>query len=108
MSDQGSEFQGADYDADLDAARLGRQIRRVASAMSDGAWRTLSEIEAITGDPQASISAQLRNLRKARHGTSSIERRRRGDRRDGLFEYRLELSPAAKAAMNVTSKGGVL
>ena len=57
--------------------------------MIDGEWRTLSEIEFITGDPQASISAQLRHLRKERFGGYLVELRSRGDRENGLFEYRL-------------------
>jgi len=57
--------------------------------MASGTWRTLSEIETITGDPQASISAQLRHLRKARFGSYRIEKQRRGDETSGLFEYRL-------------------
>ncbi len=57
--------------------------------MLDGAWRTVSEISEVTGDPQPSVSAQLRHLRKPRFGSYIIERRSRGDRKRGLFEYRL-------------------
>ncbi len=71
---------------DIDARRLTGQILRIHELISDGRWRTLAEIEAETGDPQASISAQLRNLRKARFGSHTIERRRRGP---GTYEYRL-------------------
>ncbi len=90
------------YEPDYDDIRLTGQIRRVARAMvgkwigeridggySDGEWRTLDEIAAITGDPQASISAQLRHLRKARFGSHILEKRPRGDRHVGLWEYRL-------------------
>ena len=44
-------------------------------------------------DPEASISARLRDFRK--HGLS-VERRRRGDPRAGLWEYRV-LVPAGVA-----------
>lgn len=54
--------------------------------MKDGAWRTLSQIEAITGEPQASISAQLRHARKKRFGQHVVNKRYCGN---GLFEYSL-------------------
>lgn len=57
--------------------------------MADGQWRTFAEIHALTGDGEASISAQLRNLRKNRFGAHQVERRSRGDRSRGLWEYRL-------------------
>jgi hypothetical protein len=58
--------------------------------MNDGQWRTLAEIEEITEDPQASISARLRDLRKERFGEHEVARRRRGSGQRGLFEYRIE------------------
>lgn len=84
-----AHFNGPDYDPALDRVRLTGQIKRVFEAMSDGQWRTLAEIELITADPQASISAQLRHLRKARFGSHVIEKRRRGEPKRGLFEYRM-------------------
>jgi hypothetical protein len=54
--------------------------------MQDGEWRTLSEISQTTGDPQASISAQLRHLRKPRFGSFRVEREYRGN---GLYVYRV-------------------
>lgn len=82
-------FNGPDYDPKLDQARLTGQILRVHDCMIDGVWRTLWEIESITGDPQASISAQLRHLRKRRFGSFLVEKRRRGVSTQGLFEYKL-------------------
>jgi len=49
----------------------------------------LSEIAAAAGDPEASVSAQLRHLRKPRFGSYVVEKRPRGDRSAGLFEYRV-------------------
>lgn len=69
-----------------DCARLEGQLRKIYQLMIDGCWRTLSEIEAETGEPQASISAQLRHLRKARFGSHLVDKRRRGS----AWEYRLE------------------
>lgn len=57
--------------------------------MNDGKWRTLSEISALTGDGEASISARLRDLRKDEFGGLNVDRRRRGDESRGLFEYRV-------------------
>ena len=82
-------FDGTVYDPAQDDARLTRQLGRVWSCMASGHWRTLAEIEAATGDPAASISAQLRHLRKPRFGGYTVERRARGDRAHGLFEYRV-------------------
>lgn len=82
-------FDGSDYDPEKDDARLTGQILRVFNAMKDGRWRTLGEIETLTGDPQASISAQLRHLRKSRFGAHQVDKQPRGDRKRGLFEYRL-------------------
>ncbi len=84
-----SRFNGPVYDPELDQERLSKQIGRVYSAMLDNDWHTLTELEIITADPQASISAQLRHLRKERFGGYTIEKRRRGDETSGLWEYRL-------------------
>ena len=87
-------FGGRTYVADLDAKRLGAQLTRVIAAMSDGRWRTLTEIQAhiqaTTGkrDPEASLSARLRDIRKL-WGEEAMESRRRvEDGVDGLWEYR--------------------
>ena len=82
-------FNGSDYVPELDQKRLTGQIKRVYELMRDGKFRTLGEIEQRTNDPQASISAQLRHLRKKRFGGFTVNKRRRGDRENGLFEYQL-------------------
>jgi hypothetical protein len=89
-------FNGPDYDPEFDHSRLSTQIERVKSFMMDGAWRTLGEISDGTGDPHASVSAQLRHLRKERFGSYVIEKQYRGEREMGLWEYRL-LPPVAVA-----------
>jgi hypothetical protein len=86
-------FNGPDYEPRFDQVRLTGQIKRVWQAMVDGGWRSLTEIEVLTRDPQASISAQLRHLKKERFGSHTVEHRPRGDRRNGLFEYRLTPNP---------------
>lgn len=82
-------FNGPDYQHELDLVRLTGQIARVKECMIDGKWRSLNEIADITGDPHASISAQLRHLRKRRFGSWIVDKRRRGKPRVGLFEYKL-------------------
>ena len=92
------QFNGADYDPALDHARLTKQIGRVFSIMVDGHWHTLSSIGTLitknTGcrDPEASISAQLRHLRKPRFGAHNITRQRT-KRNEALWEYRLAPKP---------------
>jgi hypothetical protein len=82
-------FNGPSYDHERDSQRLTGQIQRVFALMSDGTWRTLREIAEATGDPEASVSAQLRHLRKPRFGSHTVERRRRGVESSGLWEYRM-------------------
>lgn len=79
---------GDTYEAEFDYERLNDQAKRVYSVIVGGAWWTLGEIAEITRDPEASVSARLRDLRKPRFGALTIERRSR-DRERGLFEYRL-------------------
>jgi len=80
------DFDGSDYDRDRDQGRLTGQIKRVHAAMIDGKWKTLSQIADLTGDPEASISAQLRHLRKPKFGAYTIEKKHLGN---GLYEYRM-------------------
>lgn len=86
---QAIRFNGSDYSPKHDNVRLTKQIKRVFDLMKDGKFRTLGEIESITGDPQASLSAQLRNLRKDRFGAHTVNKQIRGDRKYGLYEYKL-------------------
>ncbi len=96
-------FAGATYDPKEDEDRLSAQILRVYDAMKDGDWRTLAEIHDATGDPPASISAQLRHLRKPRFGAYLVEKRPRGLRATGLYEYRV-LPPTTGAAVTVRAR----
>jgi hypothetical protein len=86
-------FNGPEYEPKYDQVRLTGQIKRIWQAMVDREWRTLNDIEVLTRDPQASISAQLRHLKKERFGSHTVEHRPRGDRKNGLFEYRLTPNP---------------
>lgn len=87
--DDDLRFDGADYDPKRDNHRLVPQFNRIWACMSDGQWRTLREIAAITKAPEASVSAQLRHMRKPRFGSHTVNRRSKGDPALGLHEYQL-------------------
>lgn len=80
---------GPVYEAKHDGVRIDRQHERIKSLMLDGNWRTLNDIAQETKDPVASISAQLRHLRKPKFGGFIVNRRSVGDRTRGLYEYRV-------------------
>ena len=67
-------------------ARLTVQYKRIFDLMKDEQWRSLSDIEEATGDPQASISAQLRNFRKDKFGAHTVEKHHV---KNGFYLYRL-------------------
>lgn len=84
--------RGRDY-------RLRTQLEMIRDVMLSAAqgdsWLTLREIAAITHYGEASISAQLRHLRKPAFGSYVVEKRRReGDPAKGgtgaVWEYKLE------------------
>jgi len=77
-------FNGEDYDPLRDNSRLSAQLNRIKNLMLDGKSRTLREIAEITGDPEASISAQLRHLRKERFGSHTVDKKYLGS---GLYNY---------------------
>ncbi len=79
-------YNGPDYIPQRDHGRLSAQTQRVLDLMRDRQWRTLIEISNTTGDPVASVSAQLRHLRKERFGGHQVNRRHLGN---GLYEYQV-------------------
>lgn len=83
------DFSGATYSRQLDGERLTGQLQRVFALISDGQWRTLAEIAVVVGGSEAGVSARLRDFRKVRFGSHVVERRRRGEPKSGLWEYRL-------------------
>jgi hypothetical protein len=83
-------FDGETYDPGEDQVRLNSQLEYVMFVISDNEWYTLAEIrQEIKGRwnkeySEAGISARLRDLRKERFGSLTIERQRRSG---GLWEY---------------------
>jgi hypothetical protein len=88
--DSGVSLTAADHQ------RLGTQLDRLLSVVRDGSWWTVEQLQdEIFGrfqirDPQASLSAQLRNARKEKHGGYTIERRRVGN----FWQFRCVLPEA--------------
>lgn len=88
-----SHFNGPDYQPERDDARLTAQHDAIRELMADAKWRTLSQIAAHCKAPEASVSAQLRHLRKDRFGGHLVTKRHLGR---GLYEYQLVLTVAAE------------
>ncbi len=84
-----ASFDGVTYNPALDYRRLRSQLLRVAGCMSDGEWRSLRQISELTGDPEASVSARLRDLRKDKFGAHDVQTQRIGDPRAGHWVYRI-------------------
>jgi len=82
-----ASFEGATYDEALDYARLSTQIEDVLNSMLDQKWHMMQDIAESINAPEPSVSAQIRNLRKEKHGGYIIDRRRVGN----TYEYRLDL-----------------
>jgi hypothetical protein len=101
---------GPAYETKFDEARVMNQMERVRrfmlEASSAGQWLTLEEIGRATSDPVASVSAQLRHLRKAAFGSYTVLKRSRGDRLRGLFEYYVVRSEAAVSTSGVQLDAG--
>jgi hypothetical protein len=72
----------------LDGPRLKTLEDRVWRLMQDYTWRTLREIVSACGGSEAGVSATLRRFRKAPYH-SRVAKRRRGEPRAGLWEYRV-------------------
>jgi len=87
---------GTSYDLEIDGPRLATQLECIASLMYSaqqvGQWLSLEEIADATGYTTASISAQLRHMRKREFGSHIVEKRRREAAAGGCggtWEYRV-------------------
>lgn len=79
-------FDGHDYVHERDSRRLSTQLEQIRDFMEGKDFLTLQEIADQTGHPHASVSAQLRNLRKEKFGSRTIERKHISN---GLYSYKL-------------------
>lgn len=81
--------------SDVDRKRMGKILKAVHEVMADGQWWTLAEIQtsvriwAGRSAMETTISARLRDLRKAEYGGYDVQRRKRESSPDGLYEYRV-------------------
>ncbi|TNF82069.1 MAG: hypothetical protein EP299_01735 [Acidobacteria bacterium] len=85
---------GDTFDPEKDEVRLNKQMKVIYNVIADGGWYTLERIStraiyygANRSIPIASVSARLRDFRKARFGGHTVDRRRTDV--PGMFEYRL-------------------
>ena len=87
------ETFGPAYVEELDGKRIAKQHEVIRDFMLKNTnWFTLAELHALLQFPEASISAQLRHLRKERFGAYRVEKQRRTV---GTWEYRV-LMPKIK------------
>ena len=72
----------------VDVPRIMRQMDAIRDYMLkvDTGWKTLAEISEKTGYPEASVSAQLRHLRKPEFGSYRVDKRRVTQ---GTWEYKV-------------------
>jgi hypothetical protein len=89
------KFDGSDYTPEKDDERLDKQIDRVKKACRSGVPMTLAAISKETGDPEASISAQLRHLRKEKHGAHTVDKIHISH---GLYTYQVTLNDRSAAS----------
>ena len=87
-------FDGSTYNPERDGQRLGDQMQAVFHVMKFGMWHSLGEIALMTGAPESSVSARLRDLRKPKFGGHTVEREYI---HKGLFRYRLIVREDATA-----------
>jgi hypothetical protein len=75
--------------ADQTLSRAYAQMWDASQIAAEAGWLTLREIAGLTNYGEASISAQLRHLRKPHFGGYVIVKRRRGPAVNGAWEYRM-------------------
>ncbi len=79
---------GPSYESKIDGKRIAKQHEVIRDYMLNCEWKTLAEIESATGFPQASVSAQLRHMRKEKFGSYRVDKRRNKPT-GGTWEYRV-------------------
>lgn len=93
LFNQPSRTFGPAYEPELDSERIEKQHEAIRDFMlaepenGHSQWWTLAEIREKLDHPEASISAQLRHLRKAEFGGYKVEKRRRSG---GTWEYKVQ------------------
>ena len=83
------KFDGAVYVKERDYDRLANNHYKLKDLMQDQVFRTLGQISDLTNIPPASVSAGLRDFRKAKFGSHILNRKYLGN---GLYSYQLILN----------------
>ena len=83
------KFDGSDYVHERDGKRLAKNHLKLKELMRDKVYRTLNEISYITKIPEASVSAGLRDFRKERFGSHTLNKKYL---ENGLYSYQLILN----------------
>jgi len=83
-----ADFDGEYYEPDLDKIRLTNQLQKIFDILKGGSWLRLDQIAHLTGIPEASASAHIRELRKEKRGSWEILTKRH-EQMNGLFVYKL-------------------
>lgn len=69
MTNKDPMTHGPDYNHSIDGARIQKQHEIIRDYMLESnCFHTLQQISQATGFPEASVSAQLRHLRKEKYG----------------------------------------
>ena len=71
-----SNSYGPAYDEARDGQRIRGQIATIRELLLPLGYLTLAEIARLTGYPEGSIGADLRHLRKSKHGSFDVPRLR--------------------------------
>ena len=75
---------------------LGKQLKRVLEFMLDGSWHSVAEVSDKLGIQPTSADAQIRNLRKKKHGRFTVEYQRV----NGRAFYQLQLNGGMENALH--------
>ena len=95
---------GVTFDLELDTIRLNKQAQGVYDLMKDGVWRSLNGIATLTGYPEASVSARLRDFRKPKFGLLTVNRKRVIG---GLWIYQLDIGASSCVTKSFVSNADI-
>lgn len=95
---------GPAYDEKIDGKRIKKQHEVIRDFMLRhwNHWHTLGYLSLTLDYPEASISAQLRHLRKPKFGGYIVEKRRRAG--SGTWEYRVRRPDPPKQEQRIQDR----
>ncbi len=92
------------FDPKFDRVRLGSKLARVRAILLDGKPHTIAEIQAFVGKYDEGVSANVRDLRKAKYGGWDIP----STRKAGVLSFQLMLTAEERAAIKKRGSSIVL